>query len=170
MMNKYSSAQRRAVISQVVRDEAPRSQEELLGLLKRKGVLVAQPTLSRDIHELGLVKTPAGYALASDVLNPDDELALTPQERRDEKLAHAVSEFVLELRKAGTLVVVRTTVAAAQPVARAIDEASLPEIAGTIAGDDTIFLATADSAAADRVIRKFRSMQHPSRTTRRSRA
>ena len=163
-MNKYSSTQRREIIARIVANEDVRSQEELQKLLRKEGVEVAQPTLSRDVAELGLVKSASGYSLPGD--GEDDT---TPQERREERLAQAVRGFAIEVKKAATMVVVKTTVAAAQPVARAIDEASWPEVIGTLGGDDTIFLATESSSAADRVIRRLTAMMNP-RTTRRPRA
>lgn len=167
-MNKYSSNQRREIIARVVSHGTVHTQDELLRLLRKEGVRVTQPTLSRDIAEIGLVKTPSGYALPAAITGQDDPL-LSPQTRRDERLAQNVRDFVVDVRKAGTMVVVKTIVAAAQPVARAIDEASLPEIVGTLGGDDTIFLATASDSDAERVIRRL-SAHMRSRTPRRGRA
>jgi transcriptional regulator of arginine metabolism len=167
LMNKYSSAERHGIIEELLRSGSITSQEELQSLLKRRGLRVAQATLSRDLHELGVAKTPSGYVLPSD-LGQDE--ALAPAERRQERLAGVVRDFVTSVAAAASLVVVKTTVAAAQPVARAIDEAGLKEIVGTIGGDDTIFLATASNSAAAGLVRRLRSLQHPSRSMRRPRA
>ena len=156
------------MVTKLIKSRQIHSQDELLQLLSKSGVRVTQPTLSRDVAELGLVKTQSGYALPSDLAAGGDELLLTSQERREEKLARAIREFVLDMQRAASLVVVRTTVAAAQPVARAIDESGLPEIAGTIGGDDTIFVATTSNAAAERLLKRFRGYL-PS-GTRRTRA
>lgn len=153
-------------MSKVIRDTQVHSQEELLLRLRKEGVRVAQATLSRDLSELGVLKTPGGYILPSDLPHGEMEARLTPHERRAERLAQAVREFVLDVVVAGTLVVVRTGVAAAQPVARAIDEADIPELAGTIGGDDTIFLATRSSEDAARLARRLRTMVEASRPRR----
>ena len=87
-----------------------------------------------------------------------------------ERLDRTFREFVLSAEATGTLLVLRTPPADAHPVARAIDEAGLPEIAGTISGDDTIFLATRSAASAERLARRFHSAIAPvPRTTRRLR-
>lgn len=168
-MNKYSSAQRREIIARIVGETEVLTQDELMKLLRKEGVRVTQPTLSRDIAELGLAKTPSGYAVPRSISAKDDP-QLSPQQRRDERLAQSVREFVVDVRKAGTLVVVKTTVASAQPVARAIDEAGIPEIVGTLGGDDTIFLATASTNDADRVIRRLAAHIRMSPSPRRPRA
>lgn len=168
-MHTYSQPQRRDLVGKLVRSQPIHSQDELIQLLLKEGVRVTQPTLSRDIAELGLVKTHAGYALPSDLAG-GDEASFTSRERREEKLARAIREFVLEIQKAGTLVVIRTTVAAAQPVARAIDESGLSEISGTIGGDDTIFVATPGNAAAERLLKRFRAYLPTQLRTRRTRA
>ncbi len=119
-----------------------RSQEELQRLLAERGFEATQPTLSRDVREIGLVKTARGYALPG---VPDAGLAA---ERGAGRLERVLADSVLSVRAAGSLVVVRTPPAGAHPVARVIDEASLPEAMGTIAGDDTVFVAAADAASA----------------------
>ena len=169
-VNKHSSARRREIISRIVRESPIHSQEELLARLQRKGVRIAQATLSRDLTELGMIKTGAGYILPGDLPHDPAEAQLTPQERRAERLAQAVREFVLDVIVAGTLVVVRTGIASAQPVARAIDEADIPELAGTIGGDDTIFLATRNPEDATRLARRLRTLVDASRESRRTRA
>ncbi len=119
-----------------------RSQEELQRLLASRGFSATQPTLSRDVRELGLVKTPKGYALPG---APDQA---SDAERRLERLERVLADSLLSVRTAGTLVVLRTPPAGAHPLARALDEAMLPGAAGTIAGDDTVFVAAVDASAA----------------------
>lgn len=145
-----SALRRRDEILRVLRDGAIRSQEELQQRLARRGIDVAQPTLSRDLKDLGLAKTASGYLLpGEDHAIPDPER----EARLKEKLERALREWLLDVTTAGTLVVVKTPPAAAHPVARAIDEAGLEGMAGSIAGDDTIFLATASAAAAAKLTR-----------------
>lgn len=137
-----SVLRRRDAIVRVVREEAVRSQEELQRLLAERGFEATQPTLSRDVRELGLVKTPRGYAL------PGAPAPGLDAERRIERLERVLADSVLSVRVAGSLVVLRTPPAGAHPVAHAIDGADLPDAVGTIAGDDTVFVAAPDAASA----------------------
>jgi transcriptional regulator of arginine metabolism len=162
-MNKYSvgaTLRRREAILAVVRDGRPRSQEDLQQRLAARGFVVAQPTLSRDLRALGLAKTPTGYVAAAGPIGPD-RTGPTGLTRADwapgteGAAARALRDFALSVRAAGSLVVVRTPPAAASTVARALDEAVLPGVVGSIAGDDTIFLATDGPLAARRVERRL---------------
>ena len=118
------------------------SQDDLQRLLRKRGFKVGQATLSRDIRDLNLSKTHDGYSM------PQAEgslaLALPPVSR-------LVREFVLGVRSAQNLLVVKTIVGSAQPVAAALDEADWAEVVGTIAGDDTILIVCPDKDAAHRL-------------------
>jgi transcriptional regulator of arginine metabolism len=160
-----SALRRRDEILRVLRDGAVHSQEELQQRLARRGIEVAQPTLSRDLRDLGLAKSPSGYVLpGEDGAAPDADR----EARLQEKLERALREWLLEVVTAGTLVVVKTPPAAAHPVARAIDEAGLEGMSGSIAGDDTIFLATPSAAVAAKLAR-FLEASLAGRRPRRSR-
>ena len=147
---------RRREILAVVGAGGVRSQEDLQRRLRRRGFAVAQPTLSRDLKALGLAKTPTGYVAAP-------AGAFVSAETRHGALARAVGEFVLSVRVADSLVVIRTPPAGAHPLARALDEADLPDVVGTIAGDDTVFVAAPDPAAALRLERRLRAPLAPAR-------
>src|SRR5262245_58226225 len=112
-----NTVRRRAQILELVTARPVRSQEALQRLLRRRGVAVAQPTLSRDVTALGLARTPGGYAAPAEVGG------FVPGDRRAAALDRALGQAGLSARAAGTLVVVRTGAAGADPVARAIDEA-----------------------------------------------
>src|SRR5438093_9582646 len=131
---------RRSAILQLVQAQPVRSQHELGQLLRRRGFAVAQPTLSRDIAELGLARSAAGYAVA-----PPLSPTFMSDGRRQDSVDRAIAHGVLSVQTAGSLVVVKTPPAGAHPVARALDEAGLAGIVGTIAGDDTVFVATPDA-------------------------
>jgi transcriptional regulator of arginine metabolism len=126
---------RQRAILQSLKQETFASQDDLQRTLRKRGFKVGQATLSRDIRDLNLSKTSHGYAL------PNGEngagVALPPVSR-------LVREFVLDIRSAQNLLVVKTIVGSAQPVAAALDEADWPEIVGTIAGDDTILIVCPD--------------------------
>jgi transcriptional regulator of arginine metabolism len=125
------------------------SQDELQRALRKRGLRVGQATLSRDIHELGLVKTADGYALPAG--EPAAEPALPPVPR-------LVREFVLEVRPAQNILVVKTTVGSAQPVTAALDAEDWPEVVGTVAGDDTILIVSPDRKSANRLAARIREM------------
>jgi transcriptional regulator of arginine metabolism len=148
--NPGRALRRRTEILRLVRGRPVRSQEELQALLRRRGFAVAQPTLSRDVRHLGLARTPTGYAA------PSHPSLFVPGDQRAETLDQRLRLSVLSVQAAGTLVILRTPPAGADPIARAIDEAGLPDIAGTIAGDDTVFVATPGAAAARRLERRLR--------------
>jgi transcriptional regulator of arginine metabolism len=124
---------RRTQILQLLRTEAVATQEELRRKLARRGLHVTQATVSRDIEELGLVKTHEGYRL------PD---ASEPVPSPQPALPVILKEFLLYARQASNLVVLKTHPGNAHTVAAALDAEQWPEVVGTVAGDDTIFVAT----------------------------
>jgi transcriptional regulator of arginine metabolism len=138
-----AARRRREDIAELVGRRPVRSQDELVRLLRARGWRVTQPTLSRDLRALGLAKTPAGYVLPGAMGG-----AGAP---RAADLGRALAEFGRSATVAGTLVVVKTVPAGADPVARALDEAGLEGVVGTIAGEDTVFVATPSAAAAGRL-------------------
>jgi transcriptional regulator of arginine metabolism len=166
-MNDHSGAalRRREAIRRLLRGHAVRSQRELRRLLKAEGLDAAQPTLSRDIHELGLVKGPGGYrvlespAAPAAPASPGKEPSVAG--RRREKLERLIRQYVLAVEPAGTIVVLRTPPADAQPVALALDDVSLEGVVGTIAGDDTIFLAARSESEAGALARRLRDTIRP---------
>ena len=152
-MNEYqenSSGRRQEIIVDLVRAGTVRSQAELQQLLRKRGIVVAQPTLSRDLRELGLAKTPRGYLAPQGAV-----MQFAPAAMREEKLRRALRGFALSVVPAGSLVVVKTPPASAHPVARALDEAELAGVVGSIAGDDTVFVATPSERAARALARRL---------------
>ncbi len=129
-----SGRERRAAIEEILRTEPVRSQTELLSRLRRRGFRVTQPSVSRDLHELHVVKVGGRYMPADSVVAP---------EPHGPDLAE-LAGFVLTCVPAGpNLLVVKTPAGGAQPVGLALDHADWPEVVGTVAGDDTLFVATA---------------------------
>ncbi len=117
------------LIEQIVAERAIRSQAELQQQLAELGEEVTQATLSRDLRDLGVVKAPEGYRTLD-----QNGFAETP-------LVRAVRQFVTSAEPVGQLVILRTGPGQAQLVAARLDEDPPPHAAGTIAGDDTIFIA-----------------------------
>ncbi len=170
-MNKYSTSiiSRREAILRLVHEQSIGSQEEILRLVNQRGFRATQPTLSRDLRALGIARTPSGYVAADTLLvNSSPGASFASSKAREERLNQTLREFVASVEPAGSLVVLRTPSAGAQPVARALDEAALPEVAGTIAGDDTVFVATRSTTAARKIIRRFSEVLKPPRSKRRS--
>ncbi|MGH9438688.1 MAG: arginine repressor [Terriglobia bacterium] len=137
---------RRNQILDIIRAESVYTQTELRRALSQHGIRVTQATVSRDIEELGLVKTRAGYRLPGAV-----EHSTPPQPT----LSVILKEFVREVRQASNLVVVKTHPGNAHTVGAALDSTGWAEVLGTVAGDDTIFLATAGARQAAQIHRKI---------------
>lgn len=170
-MNKYSPSilRRREEIAAIVRDQQIHSQDELLSVLRKRGFRVTQPTLSRDLRDIGLAKAARGYVLPSDLGSASTVVAFIPREKREEKLHQLIRDSVTSVIAAGNLVVLRTPPASAQPVASALDAAALPDVLGTIGGDDTIFVAVKTAAAAEELARSLQTIIGPASTRRRAR-
>jgi transcriptional regulator of arginine metabolism len=124
-------------------DEGPvTSQDELQRLLHKRGFDAGQATLSRDIRELGLAKTADGYSLPGREAVAESDLP---------SVSRLVREFVTSVRAAQNLLVTKTSIGSAQPVAAALDGENWPEAIGTIAGDDTILIVCEDKRSAGRL-------------------
>jgi transcriptional regulator of arginine metabolism len=137
-------------ILEVISTRAVRTQEELAEALAAQGWDVTQSSVSRDIAALRLVKVDGAYRRPPRRASPID-----PDERR-------IAEGVLTIEPAGeALVVLHTPPGEANRVAVALDRLAWPEVVGTIAGDDTIFLAVKDSRAQRRVLREVRRLGSP---------
>jgi len=144
-----SKTARHKVILELLDDGPIESQEALQQVLERKGFEVGQATLSRDIHELELVKGVEGYRRAGEAKASEGVLPSVMQ------LAH---QFVIEIRQAQNMLVVKTTVGSAQPVAAAFDASHWPEVVGTIAGDDTVLVIASDKKKAQTLARRIREL------------
>jgi transcriptional regulator of arginine metabolism len=158
---------RRDEILRIVRETAVHSQDELLAALRKHGFRVTQPTLSRDLRELGLVKTPNGYvSTESMVMAP--VATFTPRASLEHRFEQLVQNTVISAEAAMNLVVIKTPVAAAQPLASALDATDVEDAMGTIGGDDTIFVAFRTPAAAAAFTRRVHEIAglSPRRRTR----
>jgi transcriptional regulator of arginine metabolism len=144
-----SKLSRQNLILELVQQEPVINQEQLRKLLLRQGFDVTQATLSRDINELALVKTPAGYSVSRGEAQAD------PSHHSAGRL---VREFVLEVREAQHLLVIKTATGSAQPVAAAVDSAGWSEIVGTVGGDDTILVISQSKKNAHRIALRIKGM------------
>ena len=147
MLSDAEQLERRAAIVRILRAGLVRKQQDLVRLLKKEGHDVTQSSVSRDLRDLGVLKASGRYVL------PPDELT------RANGDFGSLAQFARGLRRAGpSITVLRTTIGAAQSVAVAIDKAEWPEVAGTISGDDTIFIATANARAQDELVARLRAL------------
>jgi len=141
-----SKKARQARILEIVRRRRVDSQDALAALLAREGVAVAQATLSRDIRELGLGKVRGGYRV------PDGAESAAASRGA---LRRALGQFAVRTDVSGNIVVVRTSPGGAHPVCAEVDALGWPEVLGTVAGDDTIFILARGPKAAKAVLRRL---------------
>ena len=128
---------RRDAIREMLQQGPARNQRALVAALVAAGFSATQSSVSRDLRELGVIKTGQGYELPSSSIDDDEQLA-------------AVADLLRGVQPAGpNLLVVRTAIGAAQRVALAFDRSNWPEVVGNIGGDDTVFVAT-DSVGAQK--------------------
>jgi len=140
---------RRTQILKLLRTDPEVTQDELRRKLARHGIQVTQATVSRDLEELGLVKTRSGYQIPE---------AVEPASPVQPTLQLILKEFLREASLASNLVVLKTHPGNAQPVAAALDSQEWPEVVGTVAGDDTVFVATPNAHDAAQLRKKIRAI------------
>lgn len=145
---EISKKARQGRIIEIARKRLIRSQEELLAQLRRQGIEVTQSTLSRDIRELGLVKVRGRYQVPG-------ELHSAPP---DEVLRRAFAQFVIRTGVSGNIVMIRTSPGNAHSVCVVLDAAEWPEVLGTVAGDDTIFVLLRNPGAGRKVLGRIQEL------------
>ncbi len=158
MLHNYAMqsvrAERRRWIERLLSDDSIRNQHDLLSRLQSEGIQSTQATLSRDLADLGVVKGSNGWRLPDQAVNAPMDLA------------PAVRAYMLHVEVGGTLVVLRTRTGHATPLAVELDRTRLDGSLGTIAGDDTIFLAAKSSAVARGLARRLQGMLQGDRPRR----
>ena len=136
MPNSHEAqAERREAIRRLLSESPADTQQSVVAALLAQGFEATQSSVSRDLRELGAIKSTSGYELATSTENADDEVA-------------QVADLLRDLTPAGpNLLVIKTAIGAAQRVALALDRSGWPEIVGNVGGDDTVFTATTNAAA-----------------------
>jgi transcriptional regulator of arginine metabolism len=138
---------RQRAIRELVARRPIRTQQELAAALRERGFRTTQATISRDVAELGLVKATRdgiqAYALPRRLVEAETS--------GEDRLRTLLRELPVELREAGLLLVIRTLPGSAHAIAAALDRARWPEVAGSIAGDDTLFVACVNRASLQRI-------------------
>ncbi len=145
-------SKRHAMILKLVASENIETQEELARMLSQQGFDVTQATVSRDIKELRLIKVQTGegrYKYAT-VERAESDM--------QERFITLFSSCVISISSAGNIIVIKTMPGSASVAAEAIDSMKWNEIAGSIAGDNTIFVAVRDGKSIAEVIKKFQKM------------
>lgn len=142
-------SRRHAVIRNIIATGDVHSQQDLAKRLAREGIEATQATLSRDLAELGVLKGPEGYQL------PSANIAALPAEV---SLIRALKRELVSIDVGGTLVVLKTPSGHGNALAIELDRARLNGLLGTIAGDDTIFLAARSELSARRIAKDLRQL------------
>ena len=142
---------RQRAIRDLVEQRPIRTQQELAAALRERGFRTTQATISRDVAELGLIKAGRSGTQA---------YAIPPRLREadtsgEDRIRTLLRDMPVEIRDAGTMLVLRTLPGSAHPLAAALDRARWPEVVGSLAGDDTVFVAFADRGTLGRVKRRL---------------
>ena len=145
---------RQRAIRDLVEQRPIRTQQELAGALRERGFRTTQATISRDVAELGLIKAGRSGTQA---------YAIPPRLREadtsgEDRIRTLLRDMPVEMRDAGTMLVLKTLPGSAHPLAAALDRARWPEVVGSIAGDDTVFVAFADRGSMGRVRRRLQGL------------
>jgi transcriptional regulator of arginine metabolism len=148
-VNKFD---RQGAILRLVGERPLATQAEVAEALRERGFDAVQTTVSRDIAQLGLVKVRNGNGKLVYALPGAADL------RRTDELSGAIRRWMGESAPSGTLLVIQTPRGFAAALADAIDAATLPEVAGTIAGDNTVFVACADTTTPTELETELRSL------------
>ena len=148
---------RQRAIRDLVDQRPIRTQQELAAALRDRGFRATQATISRDVAELGLVKASRdgtqAYALPPRLVEAEVS--------GEDRLRRLLRDLPVELREAGLMLIVRTLPGSAHAIAAALDRARWPEVAGSIAGDDTLFVAFPDRGSLQRIKRRILRLTEP---------
>jgi transcriptional regulator of arginine metabolism len=143
-----SKTARHGRILEIVRKRAVSSQEELCSFLRERGVTVTQSTLSRDVRDLGLIKVRGAYRVAG------SEGGAPPEE----VLRRSFSRLIVQSGVSGNILMVKTLPGNAHSLGVVLDSAQWPEVLGTVAGDDTVFVLLRSSRQGRKVLRRLEEL------------
>jgi transcriptional regulator of arginine metabolism len=156
---------RQRAIRQLVTSQRVRNQRELVDALTDQGFDVTQATVSRDITELGLLKVPRAdghvYVAPEDMAAPPTPGPRTSSPAGDERLRRILADVPVTVGRSGLILVLTGTPGTANVVAQAIDESTLQEQEGTVAGDNTLLVLFADEARLERWLSRFEAIVRP---------
>ncbi|MCU1373733.1 MAG: transcriptional regulator, ArgR family [Actinomycetia bacterium] len=151
---RLAKTQRQHLVAKLLAQHDVASQEQLVSLLAGEGVAATQATASRDLDDLGAIKVRAA---GGETIYAIPEL---PKDQRapEEHLRRVLSDWVVEIEHSGNIVVLRTPPGTANVVGSALDRSGLPELIGTVAGDDTVLVVVADGLAGAEVAQQIREL------------
>lgn len=150
---------RQGRITTILSSRSVRSQSELAALLADEGIDVTQATLSRDLEELGAVKVRTADGGSGVYVVPEDGSPAWGISGGTERMSRLLGELVVATEASGNLAVLRTPPGAAHYLASAIDRCGLPDVVGTIAGDDTIAVIAREPKTGAELIHMFHAMR-----------
>lgn len=157
-LDRPSKAARHARIVDILAREPVRSHGELATHLAEVGLHVTQATLSRDLDELGAVKLRAADGGAGVYVVPEDGSPVRGVSGGTDRLSRLLADLLVSTDHSGGMAVLRTPPGAAHYLASAIDRASLPQVVGTVAGDDTIFVVARDPVTGAEIARMLEDL------------
>ena len=146
MTTALTRSARQARIAELIAAAPVTSQTQLSGLLAESGIEVTQATLSRDLEELGAVKMRGSDGAPASYVLPPENAPLRPAQTAPARLTRLLADLLTSAEGSANLAVLRTPPGAAQFLASALDKVGLPDVLGTIAGDDTILVVARDPA------------------------
>ena len=152
-------AGRQARIVSILSSSEVRSQSELAALLANEGIDVTQATLSRDLEELGAVKLRGADGGTGVYIVPEDGSPVRGVAGGTDRMSRLLSELLVSTDASGNLAVLRTPPGAAHYLASAIDRAALPQVVGTVAGDDTILVVAREPMTGAELAGMFENIQ-----------
>ena len=144
---------RHAKIKQIIEHQVIDTQEELAEALRKNNIDVTQATVSRDIKELMLIKVPTGDGRYRYAFPPENNIIFSQS-----RMARTFQDAIVSIDSSENIIVLKTLPGTAQAVAYTIDYVKWPEILGTVAGDDTIFVVVKPSDVVDKIIAKFQAL------------
>jgi transcriptional regulator of arginine metabolism len=151
---KLGKTQRQYLVAKLIEQHTVQNQTQLVDLLAGEDVVATQATVSRDLEDLGAIKVrvPGGESAYA--------IPALPKEQRapEDHLRRVFGDWVVEVAHSGNLVVLRTPPGSAHVVGSALDRAALPEIIGTVAGDDTLVVIVADGLEGSDVGEQLRDL------------
>ena len=146
---------RQAKIRELLHSNHIQTHERMAEALQRQNIEVSQSTLSKDLRELGVVRVPrpdGGFRYAL------PEVGATLKDRRI--LERELQDFLVEMDRAANMVVVKTASGHAQSVCEAIDRMAWPEVMGTLAGENTIFIVSKTGRHSEQLVRRIDAISH----------
>ena len=149
-----SKVQRQRIIAEVISGQSVTSQPQLLTMLKKRGISATQATISRDLEEIGAVKVRAASGESEYAIPEFEPNRIAPVDQ----LRRVLAEWVAEVQVSSPIVIVRTPPGCAHVVASALDRSRLEGVAGTVAGDDTLFCVATAEYGASRLAREIEKL------------